>query len=78
MTPTDQEARKKWEDRVAFRRIYLFFGQPIEFLTDSEPDFNDFDTIYRRFRKGTESLSLKEIKPLFVLRDRSIPATCSI
>jgi hypothetical protein len=70
MTLSDRQARKKWGERAAFRRIYFFFGQPIEFLTDSEPDFSDFDTIYRRFRKRSESLSSKEVKPLFLLRDR--------
>jgi hypothetical protein len=69
MTLTDQEAREKWEDRATFRRIYFFFGRPIEFLTDSAPDFRDFDTIYRRFQRGAEPPPLEEIKPLFLLRD---------
>ena len=70
MTLSDRQAREKWGERAAFRRIYLFFGRPIEFLTDSEPDFRDFDTIYRRFQRGSEPPSQKEIKPLFLLRDR--------
>jgi hypothetical protein len=70
MTLTDQEAREKWEDRATFRRIYLFFGRPIEFLTDSESNFSAFDTIYRRFQQGSEPPSQKEIRPLFLLRER--------
>ena len=70
MTLSDQQAREQWGERAAFRRIYLFFGHPIEFLTDSESDFSYFDAIYRRFQRGSEPLSPKEIKPLFLLRDR--------
>jgi hypothetical protein len=69
MTFSDRQARENWGERAAFRRIYFFFGRPIEFLTDSEPEFSDFDTIYRRFQKSPEPASLKEIKPLFLLRD---------
>ncbi len=71
MTLSDQLAREKWGARAGYRRIYLFFGHPIEFLTDSEPDFSDFDTIYRRFQRGPEHHSFKEeINPLFLLRER--------
>jgi hypothetical protein len=70
MTLSDQQAREKWGEQAAFRRVYLFFGHPIEFLTDSESNFSAFDAIYRRFQRGPEPPSLKEIKPLFLLRDR--------
>jgi len=69
VTVSDQEARQRWEGRVRHRGIYLFFNQPIELLTDSETVFQEFDTIYRRFRLNGALASDTGLRPLFLLQD---------
>jgi hypothetical protein len=68
VSASDQEARQRWEGRVRHRGIYLFFNQPIELLTDSETVFQEFDTIYHRFRLRRALASESGLRPLFLLQ----------